>query len=618
MRKQIANTFLQYRRIVVFTFYVAVISLSFLCAFLLRFDFAVPALHQVTFYTRLPILLVIKLAVFWYFSLYSGMWRYVNPRDIWNIVKANALAALVFAAVEGTFFRFQGFPRSVLILDWLLCIFFMGGARIAVRLFREHFSVLSVRGRSSKKVLIVGAGNAGLILLDEYGRNPGMGTVVGFIDDDRYKQHMNIHGIKILGSRKDIPRVVKELGVDEIILAIPSATGEMVRGVLAHCQETQARIRVVPGMSKLISGEMEVRARDVKPDDLLGRETVTIDQEEIRQYVQGKVVLVTGAGGSIGSEICRQVASFAPKKIILFDHHENLVYFLSVEFKTKYPDLKVRTVIGDICDVGLLKSVFSQRRPQVVFHAAAHKHVPLMEDSPTAAVKNNIFGTRNMIYASHHYHAERFVLISTDKAVNPINVMGMSKRVAEMILQAKAAKSGTKFMAVRFGNVLGSAGSVVPLFKKQIEDGGPLTVTHPEVKRYFMSIKEAVMLVLQAGALGKGGELFILDMGEQIKVVELAKNLIAFSGLTLGKDIEITFTGLRHGEKLEEELFLDKEKDQVTEHNRIFVNTNAAAVGIKELNRGLRKLKRVAQLMDETSLLKLLKQTVDHGTLPGK
>ncbi|MFH1799983.1 MAG: nucleoside-diphosphate sugar epimerase/dehydratase [Candidatus Omnitrophota bacterium] len=614
MKKAVTSIFLKYRRVFVFCFYTALVWLSFYASFLLRFDFKIPAKYEFTFYFRLPILWFIKMGAFWAFALYSGMWRYVNSRDIWNIVKANFTALLIFAAIEGIFFHFQDFPRTVLILDGMLSICMMSGARIATRLIREYFLARNVADRSGKKILIVGAGDTGQVLLSEYRRNPNIGTVVGFVDDDRFKQKTNLRGVKVLGVRQDIPRIAEEQSVDEIILAIPSADGETVRNVLKYCEKTKARIRVVPGLNKIISGEMEVRAREVRPDDLLGRETVEIDQAEVRSYIKGKVVLVTGAGGSIGSEICRQVAAFSPKEIILFDHHENLVYFLSVEFKNKYPDLKVRTVIGDIRDVGLLKHMFSKSRPQVVFHAAAHKHVPLMEDSPVAAVKNNVYGTRNMIYASAHYGVERFVQISTDKAVNPVNVMGMSKRVAEMVLQAKATKSKTRFMAVRFGNVLGSAGSVVPLFKQQIEDGGPVTVTHPDVKRYFMSIREAVMLVLQAGAIGKGGELFILDMGDQIKIMEIAKNLIAFSGLTLGKDIEIKFTGLRPGEKLEEELLLDKEKDAMTRHNKIFISANGMLFAKKKLNRSLREMHRMAQLMDEKGIMKILNELVREGS----
>ena len=601
---------LRYRRFLIVVAHICVIWCAYFLAFLLRFDFSVPLSEQPGMWRAVMFLVVLKVGVFGYFGVFRGLWKYFSVVDLLGIIKANAIAEILF--IGGiALLGWHGFPRSVFFIDFMLCLGAILVLRLSSKLLKEAFHKKGVH--RNHNILIVGAGEAGLVLLNEINRNPTLGYVVAFVDDNRNKVNERINGVKILGCRHDIPRLVDELEVDEIILAIPSADGETIRGVLGYCEKTKARIRVVPGLSKIISGEMEVRAREVRPDDLLGRETIQIDQAEVGHYINGKVVLVTGAGGSIGSEICRQVAAFSPKEILLFDHYENLIYFLSVEFRNKYPDLKVRTVIGDIRDVGLLKHLFLRTRPQVVFHAAAHKHVPLMEDSPVAAVKNNIFGTRNMIYASAHYGAERFVQISTDKAVNPVNVMGMSKRVAEMILQAKAARSKTRFMAVRFGNVLGSAGSVVPLFKQQIENGGPVTVTHPDVKRYFMSIREAVMLVLQAGAIGKGGELFILDMGEQIKIVDIAKNLIAFSGLTLGKDIEIKFTGLRPGEKLEEELLLDKEKDAVTEHDKIFISRNGMLFGKMKLNQNLKKLHRMAQLMDEEGLLKLLKKLVREG-----
>lgn len=593
-------------------FYILVLTWIFYFAFQLRFDFEVPQNYWETFISRLPMVLVIKLIVFWFFGLYSGVWRYVNAADIWSIAKANVIATVLFVVVEVIVFRLEGFPRVVLLLDCMMCIGVLSGARIFTRLCREYFFSRHTDPKA-KRILIVGAGESGVLLLGEYRRNPSLGTVVGFIDDDRFKLHTTIHGVNVLGDRAGIPRIVDEHEVAEIVLALPSANGETVRDVLSYCERTTASIKVLPGLTQIISGKMELKPRSVQPDDLLGRETVSINNDEVALYLKDRIVLVTGAGGSIGSEICRQVALFSPREIILFDHHENYVYFLTVEFKTKYPHLKVRTVIGDIRDVGLLKRVFSRYRPQVVFHAAAHKHVPLMEESPTAAVKNNVFGTRNMIYACQHYHVERFVLISTDKAVNPINIMGMSKRIAEMILQLKSRKASTKFMAVRFGNVLGSAGSVVPLFKRQIENGGPITVTHPDVKRYFMSIHEAVMLVLQAGALGKGGELFILDMGEQIKVVEIAKNLIALSGLSEGNDIEIKFTGLRPGEKLEEELLLDKERDSVTQHQKIFISHNNASFDAARFRHNIKQLHRSAELMDLESIMKLMREIIDLG-----
>jgi FlaA1/EpsC-like NDP-sugar epimerase len=500
-------------------------------------------------------------------------------------------------------------------MDWVLCIVLLSAIRLFPRILYEYLTRQKGIGVNTKKILIIGAGYAGVMLLGEYLRNPTMGVVSGFIDDDPVKLHEQLQGVKVMGARRDIPRVVEELDIAEIILAVPSASGEEIRAILSYCEQTSAKIKVVPGLEKIISGEMEVKPREVRPEDLLGRATVHINTDMISGYLNGKVVLVTGAGGSIGSEICRQVASFKPKKIILFDHHENYVYFLTIEFKTKYPHLDISTVIGDVRDIGLLKRIFTIHKPQVVFHAAAHKHVPLMEENPVAAVKNNIIGSRHMIYAAHHYQVERFVLISTDKAVNPINIMGMSKRIAEIILQQKAKKSKTKFMAVRFGNVLGSAGSVVPLFKRQIENGGPVTITHENMKRYFMSIKEAVMLVLEAGSLGQGGELFILDMGEQIKVIEIAKNLIALSGLTLGRDIKIDFIGLRPGEKMEEELLLDKEKDQVTQHNKIYVSSSASQEETPmELNRDLRALHRLTQLMDEKAIVALMKNIIERNS----
>ena len=615
MISSLLKFFLRYRRIFILFVNIFLVIAAFYGAFILRFEFDIPEEYMQVFWSRLPVLLIIKIIVFAYFGLYSGLWSFVSASDIWSIMKANSVASTIFLLVEVIVFRLQGFPRTVFIIDWFLCVALLSGMRLLPGILRDYFALKRVSGLEVKRILIVGAGDAGVMLLGEYVRNPTMGVVVGFVDDDTTKLHEHLRGVRILGIRQDIPRLVEEYDIEEIVLAIPSASGEVVRDILFYCEHTKAKIKVVPGLEKIISGEMEVKPRDVRPEDLLGRETVHIDTDEISGYLSGKVVLVTGAGGSIGSEICRQAATFGPKEIILFDHHENFVYFLTVEFKTKYSNLNVRTVIGDVRDIGLLKKVFTKYKPQVVFHAAAHKHVPLMEENPVAAVKNNIIGSLHMIYASSHYQVERFVLISTDKAVNPINVMGMSKRIAEIILQQKAQKSKTKFMAVRFGNVLGSAGSVVPLFKQQIENGGPITITHKDVKRYFMSIKEAVMLVLQAGALGRGGELFILDMGEQIKVIEIAKNLIALSGLTLDKDIKMEFVGLRPGEKLEEELLLNKEKDSVTQHDKIYVSQPSSHKETPaELRKDLRQLHRWTQLMDDKAIIARMKGIIARNS----
>lgn len=582
---------------------------SYMLGFYLRFDFSIPPERLVVFYKTLPLLLVIKVLFLYYFKLFGGLWKYAGIDDMWRILKASSLATIVF--ILGVVFTYglKGYPRSVFIIDWLLFTLSIAGVRFLNRLLRERLKVKLSSGKR-RRTLIIGAGEAGLLTLKECWYNQGMGLeVVGFIDDDPAKKGETIQGVKILGGRKDIPLIAEEKAVEEIILAIPSAKGETVRDILSYCQIPEVKIKIIPGLMKLLKGEVEVKPRTVQPEDLLGRETVTINEEEVSGYLKGKKVLVTGAGGSIGSELCRQIARFEPEKIVLFDHNENDVYFLVVEFKTKYPNIKFRTIIGDVRDVGLLKRVFSRFKPQVVFHAAAHKHVPLMEENAVAAVKNNIIGSVDLIYAASHYNVERFVLISTDKAVNAVNIMGMSKRIAEIIMQAKATKSRTKFMAVRFGNVLGSAGSVVPLFKRQIEEGGPVTVTDPEARRYFMSIPEAVSLVLQAGALGKGGEIFILDMGEQIKIMDIAKNMINLSGLEAGRDIDIKFVGLREGEKLKEDILLDKEKDSVTRHDKIFI-TKTGSLEPSKLRRHIKELHRLAQLMDEEKICAKMKEVI--------
>jgi FlaA1/EpsC-like NDP-sugar epimerase len=599
----IIEIILKYRRPLIVLFQLGLMILSYYFVFLLRFDFTFPVAYAPIFFKTLPVLIAIKLTVFYFFGLYQGLWRYVSMNDLWQILKANCMASLLFMTAEIFIFGLQGFPRSVFILDFILCTFLIAGVRFLNRLVRERYRLdLPVK---RKKVLIVGAGQAGILTLKEYRNNPGSGEVVGFIDDDRVKHNTTIDGTPIFGSRDKIPGLVNEYDVEEIILAIPSAKGQDIRDILSYCQVPNVRIKIVPGLHKILNGELEIKPRQVRPDDLLGREVVEIDKRDVESYVKNKRVLVTGAGGSIGSELCRQIVNFSPEKIILLDHNENGVYFLEVEFKVKYPHIKFSTVIGNIRDVGLLKQVFSLYRPQVVFHAAAHKHVPLMERNPLAAVKNNVIGTRNLIYAAAHYRIDRFVLISTDKAVNPTSVMGATKRIAEMLLQAKSKKSRTKFMAVRFGNVIGSDGSVVPLFKKQIEEGGPVTVTDPEVKRYFMSISEAASLVLQAGALGKGGEIFILDMGEQVKISDLAKNLIALSG----SDVPIQFTGLRPGEKLYEEMLLNTESDSVTKHNKIYI-TKSPDYNPAKLRKKIKEMERLIKVSDVKKTMQLISELV--------
>lgn len=603
----IKNFILKYRRFFIVIAHLAFIISSYIISFLLRFDFHIDPTYFRIILKTLPLIILIKGILFYYYGLFFGLWRYVSMDDLWQIIKANITASIFFIISQIFVFSNIGFPRSVYIIDFIICTVLIAAVRFFTRLLKERYRNIVLQ--KQRKILIIGAGEAGILMLKEFYNNPRMGQVVGFIDDDPIKQNATIYGKKVLGERKNIAEVVTRYDVEEIILAIPSAKGETIRDIISYCQIPNIKLKIIPPLQKIINGEMEVKPREVKPEDLLGRETVEIDKNEVSAYIKNRCILVTGAGGSIGSAICRQIVYFNPSKIILFDHNENDVYFLECEFKTRYPHIRVRTFIGDIKDVGLLKYIFSNSMPQVVFHTAAHKHVSLMEENPAAAIKNNVIATRNLIYAAAHYKVEKFVMISTDKAVNPTSVMGTTKRIGEMILQAKAKKSKTKFMAVRFGNVLGSDGSVVPLFKKQIEEGGPVTVTHPEVKRYFMSVNEAAQLVLQAGAIGNGGEIFILDMGEQIKIIDLAYDLITLSGYKPEKDISIKFIGLRPGEKLFEEMFSAIEKSSSTKHNKIHI-VQPNDFDPPKLRIQIKELERLANSLEEDKILKKIRELV--------
>lgn len=599
----------KYRRALIVCVHLLLIVLAYLLSFFIRFDFRLSPQHLTAIVWTLPVLLAVKMPVFNYYGLFSGIWRYASIDDSLRIIKANFFASVFFAAAALMVFhqRFW-FPRSLFVLDSMVCCLLVVGARFSTRLYKEQFR--GNAARRIKRVLIVGGGEAGVMVLREYRNNPAMNIrVVGFIDDSPLKKNLRIQGVKILGTRHDIADAVGQYRVDEIIIAIPSAKGEDIRDIISRCRIPNVSLKIAPGLQRILNGELEVKLREVKPEDLLGRETARINEEEICSYIRGRCILVTGAGGSIGSALCRHIARFEPREIIFFDHNENNVYFLGVEFKTRHPGIGVHTVIGDINDIGLLRSVFSRYRPQVVFHAAAHKHVPLMEENLSAAIKNNVVGTRNLIYASHHYRVQRFVLISTDKAVNPTSIMGVTKRIAEMILQAKARVSPTRFMAVRFGNVIGSDGSVIPLFKRQIEEGGPVTITHPDAKRYFMSADEAAQLVIQAGALGEHGEIFILDMGEQIRIFDLARNLIMLSGLQPGKDIPISFIGMRPGEKLFEETLFDRERDHATKYDKIFI-AKPDHFRAEFLRRQIKELERYARLMDSERIVEKIREIV--------
>ncbi|MFH1476670.1 MAG: nucleoside-diphosphate sugar epimerase/dehydratase [Verrucomicrobiota bacterium] len=524
--------------------------------------------------------LIIKLVIFFLFGLYRRYWRYASIDELVSIILAVGSVTLIIA---GVFFgagilgldNVRSLPRSVPFIDGLLTLVVVGGSRFSVRI-AAHKRRRSAQKNNSKAVLIVGAGDAGAVIAREMLSSRHINIdPVGFVDDDPNKQKKSIHGIPVLGARKDLPRLVKQYDVEEVVIAIPTASGNVIREIRTLCEAAGVPSRTMPGMYEILSGQISVsQLRNVDIEDLLRREPISINARDVEKMLSGKRVLVTGAGGSIGSELCRQMARWSPGRLILLGHGENSIFLVEQELRHRWPKLSLAVVVADIRDLPRLTAVFEQTKPQVVFHAAAHKHVPMMEANCEDAISNNIGGTRALVQLAERFGVERFVLISSDKAVNPTNVMGATKRVSEKIVQAVAQRTGRAFVAVRFGNVLGSRGSVVPTFREQIARGGPVTVTHPEVTRYFMTIPEAVQLVLQAATLA-GIEcqtgVFVLDMGAPIKIVDLARDLIELSGKAVGRDIEIVFTGLRPGEKLFEELFRDGENYRRTCHAKIFV-----------------------------------------------
>jgi FlaA1/EpsC-like NDP-sugar epimerase len=604
------NFFIQFRWPLVFLAHIIAICFAYGAAYFLQYP-ATFAHYNELIITTLPLIFLIKIIIFYFSGLFHVSFRHISFDDILHLFNLNSAASLVSMVVVT---RFSQVPITVMIIDWGICFGLLALLRISYRLCMRVQTDTTCGKQQT--VLIVGAGEAGIIVLNEYRKNPKVNAhVAAFCDDDRSKHNLKIHGVKVYGSREAIPEIVRSKEVDEIVIAIPSAKGEEIRSIISYCQIPGVKLKIVPGLYKIITDEMKVSIRDVKPEDLLGRETVKIDESSVHATLTGKNILITGAAGSIGSELTRQIASYAPQKIILIDYNENDLYFLERELQRSFPDLSYVSIIGDIKNIPLLKKVFAAHRPQVVFHAAAFKHVPLMEANPYAVVENNIIATRNLIYAAHHYKAEKFIFISSDKAVNPTSIMGASKRIGEMLLQAKAQQSKTRFMGVRFGNVLGSKGSVVPLFLKQIEQGGPVTVMHPDVKRYFMSIREAVQLVLQSAVLGSGGELFILDMGEQIRIIDLANDLITLAGLRPGIDIEIECIGLRPGEKMYEELWLNKEEDAATKHDKIFI-AHPYSFDIRKLNRTIRKLQAHAQSFDDTKIIEKIREIVPAFNRP--
>ena len=555
---------------------ILVAILAWLGAYWLRFNLEVPAEYQTAALTTLVWVVPLQALVFWQFGLYRGIWRFASLPDLKRIVLAVGLAAVLIPVVLILFRVSTVVPRSVLILDPLLLIIVMGGSRLAYRAWREH-RLASVLRPGSKPVLVAGAGSAADFLLRELARNPAGFHVVGLLDDSRDKRGRRVQGIPVLGRLDEVAACAQRMGVEDVVLALPSAAHEVRMRITEMCAGAGLRVMTIPALEDLVAGRVSVSSlRNVELDDLLGRDPVQLDDSGLHRLLTDKVVMVTGAGGSIGSELCRQIARFSPAKLVLYEQSELALYSMEQELPRHFPALPIAPVIGDVKNAAWVNQVMAQHRPSVVFHAAAYKHVPLMENGNAwEAVRNNVLGTQTVAAAAQACGVDKFVMISTDKAVNPTNVMGATKRLAEMTCQAMQQHnidqpSGTRFVSVRFGNVLGSSGSVIPKFQKQIEAGGPVTVTHPDIIRYFMSIPEAAQLVLQAGLMGEGGEIFVLDMGEPVKIAELAKLMIRLSGADESR-IRIEYTGLRPGEKLFEELLADDESTLPTPHPKLRV-----------------------------------------------
>lgn len=554
--------------LVILDFIIVIVS-SYLSLFL-RFNGPIDSLYlKHLSYVFLPVGLI-SIVIFGLFKLYRSLWQYASVPELRNIIYASICSAILNVVIcEATGNKM---PLSCYFIYFLLIVILLGGSRFMYRYIRMHKQG-SKEKLGLQKVMIIGAGLAGEKILKEINDSNYVAQEVKcFIDDDPAKWNRTIHGVLIYGGRDKIIEAAKKYGIEQILVAIPSADKKELSKILDVCKETKCQIKRLPGMFQFINGDIHISDfKDVEIQDLLGRDPIKVNLEEIMNYVTNQVVMVTGGGGSIGSEICRQVAANKPKQLIIVDIYENSAYDIQQELKRKYPELDLKVMIASVRNTVKINALFEKYHPDIVYHAAAHKHVPLMEDSPNEAIKNNVFGTLNCVRAADKYGAKRFILISTDKAVNPTNIMGATKRICEMIVQTYNKRSKTDYVAVRFGNVLGSNGSVIPLFKKQIQEGGPVTVTHPDIIRFFMTIPEAVSLVLQAGAYAKGGEIFILDMGEPVKILDMAKNLIKLSGFEPDVDIKIEFTGLRPGEKLYEELLMKEEGLQDTPNHLIHI-----------------------------------------------
>lgn len=609
---------------------VFLLSMSWFAAYLVRFDLDIPEKFVDEMLAILPAAILIKLLCFYGFDVYRGMWRFTGIRDLFGIIKAVSLSTLLIIVWALLIYRYRNVPRSVVFIDWCFNILLISGVRLGIRLLFQKYvptnPVLSlspiVGSRSSiskqtKKLLILGAGSCGEKILREVHDNPQLNyTVVGFLDDAPGKIGRKIHGVPVRGIIGDLRFVAEKTAADELLIAIPSANAAEMRRMVAACKESGLRFKTVPSYGELIDGKITLKTvREVAYRDLIGRATVNLDEKLIEECLRGQRVMVTGAGGSIGSELCRQICRFNPEKLILFERAESPLYEIDLELRPNCGLLDIVPVLGDIQDGDHLRKTFEAHQPQIVFHAAAYKHVPMLELQPWKAVENNILGTQNLLDVANEFSLELLVLVSTDKAVKSANVMGASKRLAEMITlnNNDCNVSRTRMIAVRFGNVVGSVGSVAPLFKRQIENGGPVTVTHPDVTRYFMTIREASQLILQSASMGQGGEIFILDMGTPIKIADMAQDLIRLSGFEPDVDIKIEYIGLRPGEKLYEELITDDENALPTRHPKIMM-LKGGACDLNLLNGKIQELARLAGDQDAARIKSKLQEMVPDYT----
>lgn len=610
-KMMVFNTF-SFRTFIKFIIDVLLVIGAYIFSFLIRFEFQIPVNEQILIYQSLPIVLLSVLISMITFRVYKGLWEYASIRDLITLFMSVTWGWLVFVLLI-YLLHFHSTPRSVLIIYWFLSLLLLGGVRFSYRIFTE---IKSVPWGNVQKVLIIGAGKAGEMIIRQMRNEPSLGYYPSsLVDDDPSKLGIRIHGVTVDGTLRDLPEIVARKQIDQIIIAAPSAKPADMRRIVAGCEAVKVEFKTVPGPKELVNGDVSLsQIRKVRIEDLLDREPVATDFNEIRSFIMDKVVLVTGAAGSIGSELCRQLLQLNPKKLICFDRTENSLFHLEKDLMLMTNSDQFEICVADILDYDKSREIFNQTRPDVVFHAAAYKHVPLMELHPEEAIRNNVFGTLNMITLAEEYQAKKFVLISTDKAVNPTSMMGASKRLAELVVQSYAArlrkKTSYSLITVRFGNVLGSMGSAVPLFQNQIAKGGPVTVTHPDMKRFFMTIPEAVKLILEAAKMGDGGEIFVLDMGEPIRILDFARHLIQLSGFEPETDIPITFIGVRPGEKMEEELWNEYETPQKTAHKKIMMAKGNHLLEWEKLRGELENLRLYIRLLDRDSIYRKLKQLI--------